>query len=690
MPDAIKCQRCGLAIGPDAAQGLCPACLLEEALRHSQAPENPLDAVANPAPDLSELARLFPQLEVLQLIGRGGMGVVYKARHRGLDRLVALKILPPGIDRDRGFQERFVREARALARLNHPHIVAIYDFGQVEGRYYFMMEFVDGATLRSMLQAGHLTPQAAMAIVPQLCDALQFAHEEGIVHRDIKPENILLDKKGRVKIADFGLAKLLNGSLQQDPYTLTGHRQILGTPHYMAPEQFERPATVDHRADIYSMGVVFYEMLTGELPLGRFQPPSRKVQVDVRLDEVVLRTLEKEPDLRFQRASEVKTELTSLASLPSGGGPPTWNAKYAAAGPVNATAFAGEPSRISPLALAGLIVALFFPVIMWVLMASNDAVLAQHTPSATLTLIFPLLLCAIGSCGLGAAALRQIRTSSSRFHGLKLALVDLLLYPLLLLDGIIFSSVIFLVRSEVTAQPPESIIALTCLFIGALYLWIILATRSRFVRTISPNPSRPQKTGVPGVLLATGAAALLAIIIILWIRVLDSRTAQAQLTKQATVRADVLSDADPASGVHTYRFEVHSPENTKVTVWAEVWKKGTLDLNPGFAATQWLIPANGQAFDELVTFNLGPSEEGHIKVGWQFQGNAGTTLTSQTISDPFDNLPVRDSTWGIWTGSWSISPGNQLPLLVLRGGKDRIIGAPDDANLAGQADAEIR
>jgi serine/threonine protein kinase len=168
--------------------------------------------------------------------------------------------------------------------------VAVYDFGQVEGRYYFLMEFVDGANLRRMLQGGHLAPQQAMAIVPQLCDALQFAHEEGIVHRDIKPENILLDRKGRVKIADFGLAKLLSASVQKDPYTLTMPRQVLGTPHYMAPEQFERPGTVDHRADIYSMGVVFYEMLTGELPLGRFPVPSRKVQVDVRLDEVVLRS----------------------------------------------------------------------------------------------------------------------------------------------------------------------------------------------------------------------------------------------------------------------------------------------------------------------------------------------------------------------------------------------------------------
>ena len=315
----------------------------------------------NSAVELAELGRLFPQLEVLDLVGRGGMGVVYKARQRGLDRLVALKILPPQVDRDPGFRERFVREARALARLNHPNIVAVYDFGQVEGRYYFLMEFVDGANLRTMLQGAHLKPQEAMAIVPQLCDALQFAHEEGIVHRDIKPENILLDRKGRVKIADFGLAKLLGASIQQDPYTLTSPQQVLGTPHYMAPEQFEHPGTVDHRADIYSMGVVFYEMLTGELPLGRFPPPSRRVQVDVRLDEVVLRTLEKSPEQRYQRAGEVKTELASLATLPPDGGPPTWSAR--AAGPQQAlgTGSAGRRRQISRMAIAGLLAAMAFP-----------------------------------------------------------------------------------------------------------------------------------------------------------------------------------------------------------------------------------------------------------------------------------------------------------------------------------------
>jgi len=258
------------------------------------------------------LAKQFPQLEILELLGQGGMGAVYKARQKQLDRLVALKILPPQVAQTEAFAERFTREARSLARLNHPHIVMVHDFGHTEdGLYYFIMEFIDGTDLRHVIQAGELSAAESLAIVPQICEALQFAHEEGIVHRDVKPENILLDTKGRVKIADFGLAKLLDRPASL--YTLTGAGQRMGTPHYMAPEQIEHPGQVDHRADIYSLGVVFYEMLTGELPLGRFPLPSRKVHVDVRLDEVVLKTLEKEPERRYQHASEVKADVETIA-----------------------------------------------------------------------------------------------------------------------------------------------------------------------------------------------------------------------------------------------------------------------------------------------------------------------------------------------------------------------------------------
>ena len=270
-----------------------------------------------PPPPLDEIARHFPQLELLECLGRGGMGVVYKARQPRLDRFVALKILAREKEKDPRFAERFTREAQALARLNHPNIVTVYDFGEADGLYYLLMEFVDGMSLRQLLQTRKLAPEEALAIVPAICEALQFAHQQGIVHRDIKPENILLDKQGRVKIADFGIAKLLGADGRVE--RLTGEQQVVGTPHYMAPEQVEKPGIVDHRADIYSLGVVFYEMLTGELPLGRFAPPSRMVKMDVRLDEVVLHALEKEPERRYQQASQVKTDVETIARTEGGG-----------------------------------------------------------------------------------------------------------------------------------------------------------------------------------------------------------------------------------------------------------------------------------------------------------------------------------------------------------------------------------
>lgn len=278
-------------------------------------------------PSVEDLAGRFPQLEVLELLGKGGMGAVYKARQKELDRLVAVKILPPEVAHDPAFAERFTREARALARLSHPNIVTVHDFGRTsappltgstevpaagaEGPlFYFIMEYVDGVNLRQAIQSGGISPREALAIVPQICDALQFAHDGGIVHRDIKPENILVDQRGRVKIADFGLAKLL-GHTPGD-VSLTGSQQVMGTLRYMAPEQLEGTKDVDHRADIYSLGVVFYELLTGELPIGRFAPPSKKVEIDVRLDDVVLRALEKEPGQRYQHVSEVKTEVDAI------------------------------------------------------------------------------------------------------------------------------------------------------------------------------------------------------------------------------------------------------------------------------------------------------------------------------------------------------------------------------------------
>ena len=333
------CRKCGTRVTDDLPGGLCPNCLMQVAQR-SQNKATALSGNPNfETPPLSQLAQMFPELEIIELIGQGGMGAVYKARQRELDRLVALKIFLYRPD-DPEFTERFKREARALGQLSHPNIVTVHQFGNRDEMHFLVMEFVDGLNLRQITLEQRLDPAHAMQLVPQLCDALQFAHDQGVVHRDIKPENILLDSRGNIKIADFGLAKLTNATADAG---LTRTQQVMGTWNYMAPEQKERPMEVDHRADIYSLGVVIYEMLTGELPLGRFPSPSEKAQVDQRIDEIVLRALEKDPVRRFQQASEFKSGFESVggfdyANYPA---PPVKSAGYdAAVGNYGATAAA--------------------------------------------------------------------------------------------------------------------------------------------------------------------------------------------------------------------------------------------------------------------------------------------------------------------------------------------------------------
>jgi hypothetical protein len=302
-------------LSADVPEGLCPECLFQQALTGPWATPTGEEASRSPAPFFvppgpAELAPHFPQLEMLRLVGQGGMGAVYQARQPKLDRLVAVKILPPEVANSPGFTERFSREARSLARLSHPNIVTIFDFGAADSLYYFSMEYVDGKNVRDLLEAGELAPTLALKIIAQVCDALQYAHDEGFVHRDIKPENILLDSKGRVKIADFGLARLVG--LTPTYLTLTGSQEVMGTLYYMAPEQLKRTHRVDHRADLYSLGVVFYEMLTGELPVGRFAPPSQRAPIDPRLDAIVLRALAREPENRYQDAAQIKQEIEAI------------------------------------------------------------------------------------------------------------------------------------------------------------------------------------------------------------------------------------------------------------------------------------------------------------------------------------------------------------------------------------------
>jgi tRNA A-37 threonylcarbamoyl transferase component Bud32 len=260
---------------------------------------------------------MLGQYRIEAFIGRGGMGSVYRAKHSMLQRDVAIKVLPPKFAKDPEFVQRFKREALALANLSHPNIVAIHDMGVQGEIYFFVMEYVDGLNLRDVLEKKKLPPDQALKIVPQLCEALEYAHSKNIIHRDIKPENIIVDRAGLAKIADFGLAKIVKGETATS-VPLTQTNVVMGTVEYMAPEQREALKYVDHRADIYSMGVVLYEMLTGELPVGKFDLPSRRVAIDVRIDDIVLKALEKEPDRRYQRASHLGTEVTQVSKAPSG------------------------------------------------------------------------------------------------------------------------------------------------------------------------------------------------------------------------------------------------------------------------------------------------------------------------------------------------------------------------------------
>lgn len=467
MTDSIRCPQCGIEVPGDAPQGLCPNCVLKAGFgtpltgsgagsQGDAASEGSASARFIP-PTPEELAPYFPDLEILELIGRGGMGVVYKARQKRLDRLVALKILAPKIGQDAAFAARFEREARALAMLGHPHIVAVYDFGQTEGvgepeianpqspipdpksqipdpkfspLYYFLMEFIDGLSLRQLLDTGKLAPEEALAIVPQICEALQYAHDMGVVHRDIKPENILIDKRGRIKIADFGIAKLVGREAKDR--TLTGEGQVIGTPQYMAPEQIEHPLQVDHRADIYSLGVVFYQMLTGELPIGRFAPPSKKVQIDVRLDEVVLRALEKEPELRYQHASDIKTQVENIVTTPLDGEIARLATPREPASDRNSTA---TQPRIPMTAIAGLVwAAIAVPATI-----VSTILLDVRYYAVGAVLLFMGLSALLGTTALGCVALSQIRRSAGRLFGLRLALFDALLFPLLIIDGVMIS-----------------------------------------------------------------------------------------------------------------------------------------------------------------------------------------------------------------------------------------------------------
>ncbi len=275
----MKCLVCG-AHYPESI-GACPACLANTA-------DSPVVIGGN--------------LELGDEIGRGGMGTVYKALHRKLGRTVAVKFLPDDLAGDPEFRARFEREARALAMLNHPNIVAVHDFGQEGDECYLVMEYVAGGTLAKKLP---MAREAALPILIQVCDALSYAHKQGVVHRDIKPDNILLDG-ARAKVSDFGIARIVHPSERR----VTASNVAVGTADYLAPEA-RIGAEPDPRQDIYAMGVVIYEVLTGRMPIGNFDA------LPAPLDAVVRRALMPDAAARYQTADDLKKDLEAALAGPT-------------------------------------------------------------------------------------------------------------------------------------------------------------------------------------------------------------------------------------------------------------------------------------------------------------------------------------------------------------------------------------
>jgi serine/threonine protein kinase len=269
----------------------------------------------------------FGGYEVEDVVGLGGIGVLYRARQLRLDRPVALKLVEPGVASDPVVRERLRREARAVASLDHPNVVPLYEAGEKDGTVYIVTRWVEGTELGALLyRDGPMNPAAAARIAAQIADALELAHEKGLVHRDVKPSNLIVTSEGHVYLTDFGLARRA-----ETAPGLTGADQLLGTVDYAAPEQIEG-SEPDSRSDIYSLGCVLYEMLAGEPPFGSHrggmakmwaqvnaEPPplrERRPEVPAALEEVVQRTLSKSPDAR-PTAAEFRTAVLDAVGEPA-------------------------------------------------------------------------------------------------------------------------------------------------------------------------------------------------------------------------------------------------------------------------------------------------------------------------------------------------------------------------------------
>lgn len=317
MTTDTACPICGLPIPDDAPRGACPGCLLIMATDLGDN-DDPLAGGRHRAPSIEKLQEFFGGYQIESLAGIGGQAAVYLARELAHDRPVALKVLTIEQSANPEFLSRFTLEAQTLAKLSHPGIVGVYDSGQAGDYFYIAMQWVEGTTLRELVREKPIDAPQAGELIEQLCDALAYAHGQGVVHRDLKPDNVLIGRDGRLKIADFGIAKLLEGS-DSSELMLTATHARLGTARYMAPEQMRGDQPIDPRADLYALGVIFFELLTGELPLPFGLAPSKIAGVPAVYDRIVARCMRPRPEERFSSADELKhhVRLAAKSRAPS-------------------------------------------------------------------------------------------------------------------------------------------------------------------------------------------------------------------------------------------------------------------------------------------------------------------------------------------------------------------------------------
>src|SRR3984957_11575342 len=328
-PGTSQCVSCNSSFGPldetlmaDGATMLTNAAVGTNWSRNTRA----LGTFDSPAMALEEGSILADRYEILKLLGQGGMGAVYKARDRELDRMVALKVIRPELAESPEILQRFKQELILARKVTHRNVIRIFDLGDADGIKFITMEFIEGRDLKSLLvEKGKLPPEQAVDVVQQVCLALEAAHSEGVVHRDLKPQNIMMDGQGRASVMDFGIAR----SLEMGGMTQTG--ALIGTPEYMSPEQV-RGEHVDARSDLFTVGIIFQELLTGALPykaetaMASMYKRTRERAIPVRqlnpdvpqyLNDVVAKCLEMEPQDRYQSAREMYDALEEGKNCPA-------------------------------------------------------------------------------------------------------------------------------------------------------------------------------------------------------------------------------------------------------------------------------------------------------------------------------------------------------------------------------------